>query len=283
MDFTLYRPAKAGEVARVSTPDGERRRIHVTACPGHLIRGRVRDRLLARLLRGRRLPFRLPAGKAAPIEWMDHDALLALCEPYDAVSFDIFDTLLVRTAARPGNVFRLLEMQRGQLDFAQARRKAEIDARGKHAGEITLGMICDELTASGAVEDASAAEEAEIAAELAMTKASPRMLQLVRALHAQGKRIVAASDMYLPSSALEAMLRKAGYPPFERVFVSCEAGACKAGGALQRHVCDALGTKNVLHVGDNWQADIAGAAQAGLDAAWVCHQQEPDTLCAVAE
>ena len=64
MDFTLYRPAKAGEVARVSTPDGERRRIHVTACPGHLIRGRVRDRLLARLLRGRRLPFRLPAGKA---------------------------------------------------------------------------------------------------------------------------------------------------------------------------------------------------------------------------
>ena len=281
MDFTRLRPETAGQVRCVRTPKGNCSRIFITACPGHLIAKRVRESLLTSLLRGRKLPFALPVGKNAPLAWMSHESLVTLCEPYDVISFDIFDTLLVRTAGSAESVFRLLEMQRGQLDFAQARRKAEGNARKAHEGEITLQMIYDELARSGAVEDASAAAQAEIAAELAMTKASPRMLALVRELHAKGKRVVATSDMYLPSSALTAMLDKAGYPPMEQVFVSCETGARKAGGELHRHVCAQLGTEKVLHIGDNWLADVTGAAQAGLDAAWVCCQQEPDTLSAV--
>lgn len=281
MDVTRLRPAKAGEVRRVATPAGNKQRAYITACPGHLIAKRVRGSLLARLLHGRKLPFVLPAGKCPPIGWMSHEALVALCRPYDVISFDVFDTLLVRTAGQPEQVFRLLEMQRGQLDFAQARQKAEAAARREHGGEITLRMIYDRLAQDGVVEDAAAAAEAEIAAELAAVKASPRMLALVRALTDAGKRVAAVSDMYLSSGTLEKLLDKAGYPKMERIFVSCEAGVGKAGGALQRHACEALGTTNVLHIGDNWQADVQGAARAGLDAAWVCHQQEPDTLSAV--
>lgn len=281
MDFTRFRPAKAGKVKLVSTPKGQRKRTYITDCPKHLVVARAREEVLARLLRGRKLPFSLSVGKIPPIEWMDHEALVALCAPYEVISFDVFDTLLVRTAARPGNVFRLLEMQRGQLDFAQARRRAEVTARKEHEGEITLAMICDILAREGVVADARAAEKAEIDAEIAMTKASPRMLELVKTLLSQGKRVVAASDMYLPGHAIEAMLKKAGYPPLTRVFVSCEAGVCKAGGALQRYVCEQMGTENVLHIGDNVQADLVGAGQAGLDGAWLCHQQEPDTLAAV--
>lgn len=281
MDFTRFRPAKAGEVKLVSPPAGQRKRTYITACPKHLVLARAREEALARLLRGRKLPFSLPVGKIPPLEWMDHEALLALCAPYDVISFDVFDTLLVRTAGRPGNVFRLLEMQRGQLDFAQARRKAEVTARTEHQGEITLAMICDVLAREGVVSDAKEAEKAEIAAEIAMTKASPRMLQLVKALLSAGKKVVAASDMYLPGHAIEAMLQKAGYPALTKVFVSCETGACKAGGALQKYVCEQMGTDNVLHIGDNVQADVLGAAQAGIDSAWLCHQQEPDTTAAV--
>lgn len=281
MDFTRFRPAQAGEVRLIATPAGQRKRTYIAACPKHLVIKRVREKLLARLLRGRRLPFSLPVGRIPPMEWMDHEALLSLCAPYDVISFDVFDTLLVRTAGRPGNVFRLLEMQRGQLDFAQARRRAEITARKEHEGEITLRMICDILAREGVVADAEEAEKAEIAAEIAMTKASPRMLRLVKALLSAGKKVVAASDMYLPGHAIEAMLAKAGYPALTRVFVSCEAGVCKAGGALQKYVCEQMGTDNILHIGDNVQADLDGAACAGLDSAWICHQQEPDTLAAV--
>ncbi|MEG0271369.1 MAG: hypothetical protein RR821_14075, partial [Clostridia bacterium] len=67
-----------------------------------------------------------------PCRWISEEAIFAACQPYQVISFDVFDTLLYREVERPVDVFLLLEVQRRQMDFAQLRVKAEKDARSRY-------------------------------------------------------------------------------------------------------------------------------------------------------
>ncbi len=205
------------------------------------------------------------------IRWMKQEDILAFCEPYDLISFDVFDTLLCRQAGAAGNVFLMLEKENGIPDFAAARQAAERQARQESAdGETTLRQIYDRMARNGTVSDPRSAMEAEWRMEKSLIAPHPRMLPLVKALAERGKRIIAVSDMYLSAAQIEELLTAAGYPKLHRVFVSCEEGAGKAGGKLYRRVQERLegcGSARVLHMGDNEEADGACAAGAGWDTA----------------
>jgi 2-haloacid dehalogenase/putative hydrolase of the HAD superfamily len=58
---------------------------------------------------------------------------------------------------------------------------------------------------------------------------------------------------------------------FTAVVTSEEVGVYKPGGAMFARALDELGLRadEVLHVGDSWRADIAGAHAAGIRAAWI--------------
>ncbi len=199
------------------------------------------------------------------IHWMTREEILAVCEPYEVISFDVFDTLLCRNAGAPGNVFVLLERENGIPDFAAARMAAEREARGEKT-EITLKDIYRTLVKNGTGRDGAAAMEAEWRMEKSLIAPHPMMLSVVRALAERGKRMIAVSDMYLPAARIAELLAEAGYPALERIFVSCEEGVGKAGGALFRRVKETVGGK-VLHIGDHDEADGACAALAGWDTA----------------
>lgn len=208
------------------------------------------------------------------IRWMPLEEILAFCEPYDVISFDVFDTLLIRRTGAPASLFVLLERMNGIPDFAEARQAAERAAR-EEKGEVTLEDIYLQLGAEGAVPDADAAREAEWEAEKSGIAPHPRMLPLVKALKQRGKRVIAVSDMYLSSAQIRELLRLSGYPELDGVFVSCEEGVGKAGGAIYRKVAEKLlpaesagkpGLR-VLHMGDNGEADGECAAAAGWDTA----------------
>ena len=55
---------------------------------------------------------------------------------FDAVAFDVFDTLIKRDVAVPTGLFRLM----GD-DFYAARIRAEREARAAQSGEVTLAEI----------------------------------------------------------------------------------------------------------------------------------------------
>ena len=72
-----------------------------------------------------------------------------------------------------------------------------------------------------------------------------------------------------PETFLREMLDGCGYQMIERVFVSCEYGVGKAGGALQRVVSAELGEDlRYVHIGDNQQSDVRGSKAVGWDAVW---------------
>lgn len=109
---------------------------------------------------------------------------------FDAVAFDVFDTLIKRDVAVPTGLFRLM----GD-DFYAARIRAEREARAAQSGEVTLA----EIYARPCLARYDAA--AECAAELAACAANKPVLDAVQTLKKQGKKLYYISDMYLPQDA----------------------------------------------------------------------------------
>lgn len=186
--------------------------------------------------------------------------------PYEAVAFDVFDTLLKRDVGKPTDLFLL----RGK-EFAAARTEAEQQARAAQPGEITLSQIYERPCLAGY----DPADECGL--ELAAAVPNLPVLQAVQELRRQGKRLYYISDMYLPPEQVATMLALCGYGRFDGGFVSCLYGVQKRSGALFRRFLHETGLKagQVLFVGDSWRADVAGAALAGIHA---LHLPDPKAL-----
>lgn len=176
---------------------------------------------------------------------------------FDAVAFDVFDTLIKRDVAVPTGLFRLM----GD-DFYAARIRAEREARAAQSREVTLA----EIYARPCLARYDAA--AECAAELAACAANRPVLDAVQTLKKQGKKLYYISDMYLPQTQIDAMLRRCGYPCFDGGFVSCTYGVQKRSGRLFKRFLQETGltAKQLLFIGDSWRADVAGAALASITA-----------------
>lgn len=183
--------------------------------------------------------------------------ILQVAAPYEAVAFDVFDTLLKRDIGQPVDLFML----QGE-EFAKKRIAAEEQARLSEKREVTLAEIY-------AQPDMAAYDPAqECALELNAAIANRPVLEAVRCLHEQGKRIYFVSDMYLPQEQIHAMLVRCGYNMLDGGFVSCSYGVQKRSGALFRRFLreTELSPRQVLFIGDNWRADVLGAALAGIRA-----------------
>ena len=176
---------------------------------------------------------------------------------FDAVAFDVFDTLIKRDVAVPTGLFRLMGN-----DFYAARIRAEREARAAQSREVTLA----EIYARPCLARYDAA--AECAAELAACAVNKLVLDAVQTLKEQGKKLYYISDMYLPQAQIDAMLRRCGYPCFDGGFVSCTYGVQKRSGRLFKRFLQETGltAKQLLFIGDSWRADVAGAALAGITA-----------------
>lgn len=191
---------------------------------------------------------------------------------YSAVSFDVFDTLVTRLVAEPGETFDLLAARFGLgRGFRRVRERSEREARraARRAGrdEVTLAEIYGEVARRVGWEPDRAAgiAEGEARLEIALCLPIPYGSELYEAAVASGKRVVAVSDMYLPKATVEAILKRCGYDGFE-LFLSSETMATKHSGGLYDLVRESLGehAASWLHVGDNRFSDGEVARSKGI-------------------
>ena len=179
----------------------------------------------------------------------------------DTVSFDIFDTLLVRTVNNPEDVFFLVGYNMIDIikntpeDFVMQRTNAARKAKFSSInGEYSLDDIYANLEGYTDYERECLKTE-ELRIESIVLKANPQIKKLYEKYIKYGKRIIAVSDMYLPSQFLINLLYKNGYTQIEKVFVSCEEHANKSSGELFNIVKNKYGDKKYLHIGDSWKSD----------------------------
>ena len=190
---------------------------------------------------------------------------------YPLVSFDIFDTLIRRPYRSPEGLFDGLAVENGIRDFHALRVRAEQEARrscGGGNGEVTIFDIYRTLCGQTNPE-AGAMALREIEAEKRVCYADPDMYEVYRLLYEKGVRMIAVSDMYLPARFLRELLDSCGYEGIREIYVSCEYGVGKTGGALQRRVREELAAEaQPVHIGDNLESDVKGSIAAGWKAIW---------------
>lgn len=188
------------------------------------------------------------------------------------LSLDIFDTLLTRPVVDdPRDIFHLVAARVDDafdLDFVALRWHAE-----KELGDpcATLDDIYAHIQRRHGLSPELAArlKKEEMLCERTLLQPRPDMLELCRAAQAAGKRIVAVSDMYLPSSFLLEVLHEKDFAAVEAVYVSAEHKARKSdSGALfdimlRKEQVDAA---NVLHMGDHTRSDVAVPLSKGMAA-----------------
>lgn len=188
------------------------------------------------------------------------------------LSLDIFDTLLTRPVVDdPRDIFHLVAAKVDDafdLDFVALRWHAEKELGDPYA---TLDDIYAHIQRRHGLSPELAArlKKEEMLCERTLLQPRPDMLELCRAAQAAGKRIVAVSDMYLPSSFLLEVLHEKGFAAVEAVYVSAEHKARKSdSGALfdimlRKEQVDAA---NVLHMGDHTRSDVAVPLSKGMAA-----------------
>jgi predicted HAD superfamily hydrolase len=197
------------------------------------------------------------------------------CEEHDIISFDIFDTLVMRKIADPIDVFRIMadRIQDPALSalFPAARRDAELRCRTKFGpGLYNIFQIYDELALGcKLLQKIDYLIDIELAVEKSVIEPRKKMALLFNSLCAKGKRLLLVSDMYLDQDDLEPILAKCGIQNYERIFISCEQGTSKESGALWNIVFGYLNSKKFLHIGDNPKADIEKASIAGADTFYI--------------
>lgn len=197
-----------------------------------------------------------------------------LVESADIISFDVFDTLVLRPGiAVPSDLFNLLSTDQS---FKAARIEAEHSARdeGKSRGleDITLLDIYKFLYPS----DERERQEAmalEISTEMSVCKANPEAQHLFKSIQSGkygNKRVVITSDMYLSAATISTILKNCGYDlSGVNVYVSSEYGLTKRSGNLFKKVLNCEKVQKgregeILHIGDNLISDYINPRRCGM-------------------
>lgn len=213
----------------------------------------------------------------------DSAAISQELQHYDVISFDVFDTLICRTVGHPTDVFGIMEQRTGIPEFANCRIEAENAARQYrsaryHTREVTIEEIYHTMLQDSRVkvssgkygaaltkQDLSTWIALEMEAEKQCCRADPYMRKLVRLLLAQGKPVIATSDMYLHQAQVQDLLQLCGYADFGEIYVSCDHRAGKSDGRLFPRILQRLGPdKRLVHIGDNFYADVYKPKELGM-------------------
>ena len=200
---------------------------------------------------------------------------------YRLISVDIFDTLLLRTVAKAADLFEIVweEAEKGGIAALSISKKeymklrTEMERRARlHAPsrEVTLDDIYRQFPAFVA-NDIGALKALELECEKKCCYANPFILQWLLEAKQSGCRLVPVSDMYLSSDEIKEILAYNRIDPmlFDEVIVSNEFGCNKQDGALfdvllQKH--KEFSGNEILHIGDNKNADYRQPLQKGLHA-----------------
>ena len=194
------------------------------------------------------------------------------------VSFDVFDTCLIRRCGLPHKIWDIMADKlfdaddiRGRLSFVGNRSVVEKKIMDENPYP-TLEDIYEELNVSQWGFDSSQIMQLEMNLEEEELCPNLKMLDIVKRYRLEGFSVSFISDMYLPSVFLKKILVKHGFcKENEKVYVSAECKASKNDGSLFDYVFKDTGTKakQWIHYGDNEKSDYLEPKSKGVKSFWI--------------
>ena len=183
-------------------------------------------------------------------------------QKHDIISFDIFDTLLIRPYIKPKDLFLHIEKSFNLESFAESRIIAEEIARKKsNKSDVSIDEIYNEIN-----ESFKNVKQQELLWEYNVLQANPLILDAWNLAKTSGKKIVVASDMYLPTDFIAKVLKKNGFTGYTKLYVSNDSGVSKRDGSMFDTIIKDMNTDAscILHIGDNKYSDYKIPLQKGI-------------------
>ena len=198
---------------------------------------------------------------------VSYEMLRQEIDKHDVISFDIFDTLLMRRVYEPMDVFSLLDLQYSdhfEFIFSQERILAERELLLK--GQTTIYEIYELLAKKFLLSEKLRDEllENEIRTERQVLTQRTKMVECFSYCKEMGKPVYLVSDMYLPKAILNGLLAENGIVGYTDCIVSCDYGKSKTDG-LFNVLKSKIGQQSCLHIGDNSYCDGEAAQKSGID------------------
>ena len=173
------------------------------------------------------------------------------------ISFDLFDTLIMRKASSYTDVFGILEAKLEIPQFAKTRLASEKECSKDHAP--TLAEIYVNMQNNGICLPHTPDEMAELEWEIDFSIMTPRteMCDIFQKAVKDGKRVVITTDCYYNKAKIEALLNTFEIGGYENLYVSCEENTSKTQDLFSRLIDLNGGSREgILHIGDDEYADI---------------------------
>ena len=199
------------------------------------------------------------------------DELLQIVDEYDAVSFDIFDTLIMRKTLLPQDVFAIAEQKlAGQgcfCDFVLNRKRAILE---NTTANPNINEIYDHFAK---ISDLSVSEcqvlmQLELELERKVLVSRRTVVEALKRIHNMGKPVFLITDMYLPADIIEEILAGLGVTDYDDLLVSCDYRTLKTENLFsvyrKKHPYN-----RYLHIGDNLTSDIECAEKNGIDTVYL--------------
>jgi len=236
-----------------------------------------------------------------PADLRLHDVHDAIASPaIKVVSTDVFDTLVWRQVPEPVDAFLLVAerlRERGALSpsvsargFGQLRRLAERRARTERQryheqSEVRLGEIYERIP-PWVFDSAERQEavEAELEVETELLVPDLDVVALLSAAREAGKQVIAVSDIYFSEGQLRRLFNQPvlGEVHFDRILTSSDHRTNKSGGLFEIALrAMGVGPGEVVHLGDNFEADIEFPRRLGI--ASFHFERRPEPFASVAE
>ena len=190
------------------------------------------------------------------------DELLKLIPSFDVISFDIFDTLLLRTYVKPMDIWRDIEEREEATGFFVARQKADKEtyqAATKRGGEHTIDEVYKLMG-----DKWSGFKDKELEYERSSLVGNPEMIKVWGRVGELGKKRIIISDMYVDEDWLKETLRHNGIDGWDGFYLSSKYQKRKSTGELYKVIKRDFGEAKYLHFGDNERSDVAKAEECGI-------------------
>lgn len=212
-------------------------------------------------------------------------------KPYPVVSFDFFDTLIIRETEPEKILAKVAEISCDILSkalmtnisetyYTELRISVEHELRRKSYQmhqkdhETTHRLIINAVLDHLGIEDDALLIQlltAETELEFDTMRLNAGVKELLSMLRNLGKKIIVVSDMYLTATNLKRMAEILGIDEFiSQYYVSGDIGYAKYTGMLFKHVLQAesICADEIIHVGDNYHSDYIAARKAGVKSFW---------------
>lgn len=206
------------------------------------------------------------------------DALRKLAAGKEAVSVDLFDTLIMRQTMFPEDVLEIvdcrLKAQGIQIENFCARRLESEKSLSKFEAPSLVDIYSHMLKHCPHVDiTPETLAEMEWQIDYGLLVPRERMCELISVLYGQGKAVYIVSDTYYSKIQLKKVLEKIQFSAYSDIFASCEHGTGKKQ-QLFRKVQERIGWKSCLHIGDDTVADGECAKKHGMEVCHVCSAME---------